>query len=36
MLKHQWWKISNMHMYSKHRYGMKAEITDWCDYECIE
>jgi hypothetical protein len=23
------------HMYPKHRYGMKAELSDWCDYKCI-
>jgi hypothetical protein len=22
-------------MYLKHRYGMKVEVSDWCDYECI-
>jgi len=24
-----------MHMYLKYRYGMKVEVNDWCDYECI-
>jgi hypothetical protein len=35
MLKHQLWKISNIHMYPKHRYGMKVEVNNWCDYNCI-
>jgi hypothetical protein len=29
-------EISNMHMYLKHKYGMKVEVSDWCDYECIK
>jgi hypothetical protein len=34
MLKHQLWKILNIHMYPKHRYGMKVDVNDWCDYKC--
>jgi hypothetical protein len=33
MLKPQWWKIWNTHMYPKHRYGMKVKLNDWSDYE---
>jgi len=32
MLKHQWWKIWNTHMYPKHNYGMKVELNDWSGY----
>jgi hypothetical protein len=33
MLKPKWWKIWNTHMYLKHRYGMKAKLSVWSDYE---
>jgi len=36
MLKHQQWKISSMHMYPEHKYGMKTKVSDWCDYESLE